>query len=78
MMSIQDDVFDIEAHVKKQPIEIRDAWERVYTLLFLNEQKLLELEKDFGTIKSAVYIIKKIVGEEHLKRAWKVTSGERE
>jgi len=66
-MSIQDDLFDIEAMIKKQPDYIRDAWERVYTWAFINGQKRKELEEDLGVIKSAIYIIKKHIGEETLK-----------
>ena len=70
-MSIQDDIFDIEAMMKTQSNEMRDAWERIYTWAFLNEQKLIELETDLGTIKSAGHVIKKLVGEDYLFRAWK-------
>ena len=67
-MSIQDDLLDLEAFIKDQDADIRDIWERIYTWAFLNDQKRIELEKDLGTIKAAVYIIKKHIGSNTLKR----------
>ncbi|MFC1567346.1 hypothetical protein ACFL3R_00730 [Thermodesulfobacteriota bacterium] len=75
-MSIQDDIFDIEAMMKTQSDEMRDAWERVYTWAFLNEQKREEYESDLGKIKGAFYAIKKIVGRDALINILDITKGE--
>ncbi len=61
-MSIQDDLFDIEAMMQKQPADIKDAWERVYTNFFLIEQERDAMRGKLEHLQSAYEIIKKTIG----------------